>query len=231
MQHLAHFRFWLLILIGVMLAACGTSEYQKPIQTFSDATTLTQKSMHDYVDALVQQVRENRIKEAAAKPAGVRFQEGDCLSDSTHCRIVLLKSKDDPNPRLLSLQQPIPKILALMDAIKTYADGLQAIATSDTGAKAEASLAAVGGSLQNLAQLLGEQGKTLSAFSEPAAAAVGWIAGEYIDSARLDALRIATKDADPLIAQAVPIFEAAAKEVDIANRAALAETVSERCCR
>src|SRR5512135_1854006 len=140
MQYLAHFRFWLLILLGLTLAACGTSDYQKPVQTFSDATALTQKSLHDYVDALVQQVRENRIKEAVEKPAGVRFEGGDCLSDSTHCRIVFLKSKDDPSPRLLSLQQPIPKILALIDAIKNYADGLQALATSDSGAKAEASL-------------------------------------------------------------------------------------------
>ena len=210
----------------VLLAACGTSDYQKPIQTFSDATELTRQSLHGYTDALVAQVRDGRMQEALESPRSVKYEQGGCLVSSKRCRIVLQGEGEEP--KQLSPDEPIPKILALMDAIAAYADGLNAIATSDSAGKAEASLASVDGSLQQLASLAGQQGQALQGYAAPAAAAAGWIFGEYIDSVRYRALQDATKRADPVIGDAVRVLQDVAKEVNIANRAALAETVSKR---
>src|SRR5262249_31402237 len=142
-----------------------------------------------YGEAVTSQVRQVRQRESLSKPVGVRLATGDCLAGSNRCRVVLYKGPGDPSPRSLSPEFPIPKLIALAGSVKEYADGLQAIVASDSRAKAEAALASVNGTLQNLAKLVGDEGKSLEPFATPVAMAAGWIVGVYIDSVRIAALK------------------------------------------
>jgi hypothetical protein len=212
---------------AVLLAACGTGDYQKPVQTFAEATATAQKSLDGYVDALTAKVAEIRTKEAIANPGKVQIKSADdCIAESTekHCRIIFLNSKGQEKE--LPPADPIPKIRGLVGEIKAYADSLEAIATSDSASKAEASLASANGSLQNLAKLIEQKGTNLEAFAEPAASAAGWIVGAYTDHVRLEALRTATRNADGLIDASVKVFEKAAITAEVAVNTGLSETVS-----
>jgi hypothetical protein len=221
-------RLYCALAAAVLLAACGTGDYQKPVQTFAEATAAAQKSLDGYVAAVVSQAKEQRAAEAVEHSGKVEVQPDDCmLRGSARCRIVY-QLDNDPAPVPISPESPVSTITALMGSIGTYADGLQAIATSDSAEKAKTSLAATSGSLQNLAKLVESKGSNLEAFAEPAASAAGWIVGAYIDHVRLNALRDATARADPLIGRAVPVFESTAKVIADAAKAPFANAVTDR---
>jgi hypothetical protein len=223
---IAHLRICAAIAFSLLLAACGTADYQTPVKSFADATAAAQKSLDGYVDAVVAQAKQERAAEAVAHSDKVKVQAGDCLvQGSTRCRVIY-QSEDDPEPVPVSPESPVSSITALMRSINAYAGGLQAIATSDSAEKAKASLASTGGSLQNLAQLIGSK-QDLGAFAEPTAQAAGWVVGAYIDHVRLDALREATGKGDKLIAESVPIFEATAKVISDAAKIPLANAVTD----
>lgn len=222
------FRLGWCALVVLLGSGCAIADYEKPIKSFSEATDATQKALQSYGEAVTGQVRDARRREGLSTPAAVRIAAGDCLRESKRCRVVVFKSRTDPSPRELSPEFPIPLLVALAASIKEYADGLQAIVVSDSRAKAEASLASVNGTLQNLAKLAGEQGKALEGFAAPVAMTAGWIVGVYIDAVRIAALKRATKNADPLIAKAAEVFAIAAQRADASFRATLGEAVSTR---
>src|SRR5882724_372069 len=216
------------LVLSLVLTACSVDEYEQPIRDFSAATTSADKALGSYSQIVVQEVTKMRRAEASARPVAVQIARGDCLGDSARCRIVILRKRDEPDPRLLVPEQPIPTILSLMSEIKKYSDGLQAIVTADTTSKVEKSVDSVNGNLLNLAKLAGSDTKAFGNFATPAGEAVKWLFGVYIDSVKLHALRTATRNADPLIADAEPIFEEAMKQASNVTRDSLAETVSVR---
>ena len=193
------------LFLALLLAACGSpGDYQKPIQTFAEATTSARDSLRQYVVALDRQAEEALMEKAVKEHDNVEVPEGECAGISASpCHVVY---KAGAKSISLSPEFSAPNLLALFDAIKTYADGLQAIATSDSASKAEASLASTSGNLKALAELIDKQG-TASAYAEPVASGAAWLIGEYIDQIRLDALRSATQEADPLVAEAASYFE------------------------
>lgn len=215
-------------ILSLALAACSVTAYEEPIKTFSAATTAADKALAGYSDVVVAQVRKVRRDEAVAQPAGVRIAEGECQSDSSRCRILVYRSREDPAPRPLLPEQPIPNLLRLMREIRTYADGLQAIVAADTKAQVEKSVDSVNGNLINLAKIVGADAQSFGSFATPAGDAAQWLLGIYIDRVKLAALGTATGNADPLIAEAVPFFEAAMGEARNVTNAGLAEAVSVR---
>jgi hypothetical protein len=221
-------RFAVGSILGLALAACSVTAYEEPIKTFSAATTSADKALAGYSDVVVSQVRRVRREEAVAQPAGVRIAEGECQSDSSRCRILIYRNRDDPEPRPLVPEQPIPNLLRLMREIRTYADGLQAIVAADTKAQVEQSVDSVNGNLLNLAKIIGADAQSFGNFATPAGDAAQWLLGIYIDSVKLAALRAATGNADPLISLAVPFFDAAMREARNVTNASLAEAVSVR---
>jgi hypothetical protein len=221
-------RFAAGLMLCLVLATCSVTQYEQPIKDFSAATTSADKALRSYSQIVVKEVTDVRRAEAAARPVAVQIARGDCLGDSQRCRIVILRERNEPNPRLLVPEQPIPTILVLMDEIRKYANGLEAILTADTASKVEQSVDSVNGSLVNLAELVESDTKTFESFATPAGEAVKWLFGIYIDSVKLGALRTATRNADPLIAEAEPIFAEAMKQANNATRDSLAETVSKR---
>ena len=216
---------------GFTVSACSVAEYDPPIRTFSEAASSANTALSGYSDLAVREVGRIRREQALATPPGVRFMEEgeslDCQGDSRRCRIVILASRDDPNPRLIEPDPPIQNILILMNEIRKYGNGLQAIVAADTAAKVERSVDSVNGNLVNLAKLVG-QDKSFGSFATPAGEAIKWAFGAYINSVKLNALRTATQNADPLIADSVEVFTKAMEQADSITRVGLAENVSRR---
>jgi hypothetical protein len=216
---------------GFGVSACSVAEYEPPIKTFSEAASSANTALSGYSDLAVREVGKIRREQALATPPGVRFmQEGeakDCQGDSSRCRVVILANRDDPNPKLIEPEPPIQDILTLMNEIRRYGDGLQAIVAADTAAKVASSVDSVNGNLVNLAKLVG-QDKSFGSFATPAGEAIKWAFGAYINSVKLNALRTATQNADPLIADSVKVFTKAMEQADSITREGLAENVSRR---
>jgi hypothetical protein len=68
----------------------------------------------------------------------------------------------------------------------------------------------------------------LTEYTTPVGEAVNWLVGNYVAVAKLDGLRRATAEADPVIAEATRVIEASAKAGANVPKAALAEAVSMR---
>ena len=84
-----------------------------------------------------------------------------------------------------------------------YAQNLAAIVADDSAAQAQASVTATLGSVQTLANTvaaLDKKGTTsVPAFATPVGSAVNWVLGEYVNQVKLNALRTATREANPVI--------------------------------
>lgn len=210
-----------LSVLALLLAGCAIGDYRQPVEALASAATSSQQALSEYSEAITTQVRASRRQQALAAPNRVAWPDGDCISTSMQCRLNI-------DGQTLTPTSPIPNLLALLAEIKNYTDGLKAIVESDTRAKVETSLASANGSLQNLAKLVERPGINLEGFAAPVTAAAGWIAGVYIDHLRYEALKTATRNANPLIKQAVPILERVAAEASRAQHAMLAEVVSTR---
>lgn len=228
MTNVPHLRVSFALLFALVLAACGTTrEYQAPVKSFAVATGAAQQSLDQYLTAFSSQIKEVQIKAAVERPVRAQVERGDCLVDSERCRVMFRMSRDDP-PTSLSSDESFENISALLTEVKNYADGLNSIATSDSDEQAEAALASTKGNLENLAKLVAGEGAGAADFAEPVAAAAAWAASEYIDQVRLDALREATAEADPLVGRANVLFEGVSRRVSEAARADLANEVTAR---
>ncbi|MFM9845024.1 MAG: hypothetical protein ACKVOI_18840 [Dongiaceae bacterium] len=216
---------------GFGVSACSVAEYEPPIRTFSEAASSANAALSGYSNLAVKEVGRIRREQALATPPGVRFmREGetiDCQGNSNRCRVVILAQRDDPNPKLIDPEPPIQNILTLMNEIRKYGNGLQAIVAADTAARVERSVDSVNGNLVNLAKLVG-QDKSFGSFATPAGEAIKWAFGAYINSVKLNALRTATQNADPLIADSVSLFTKTMEQADSITRESLAETVRTR---
>jgi hypothetical protein len=219
-----------LIVSFIGLSACSVADYDEPIKTFSATASSADKSLKDYNDLILTQVGKVRHDRAMAQPVAVRVAKKECGPDSTRCHIVVLQGPNDPNPLPLVPESNADDLLLLMQLIKDYAAGLQAIVEADTASRVETSVDAVNGDVLKIADAVDpkNKNKAFGNYATPVGEAVKWAFGAYIDSVKLDALRTATRNADPLIAQAVPIFEATVQQVGNSNRASLAEVVSVR---
>jgi hypothetical protein len=140
----------------------------------------------------------------------------------------LLAQQGDPGPEPLLAPSPLVNSLQLMDQISQYAKGLQAIVDADTESAVDVSINSVDASLLKLAALVKPSNPNFESFSVPVSDSVKWIAGQYINSVKLDALRTATRNANPLIMKSVDIFRHEADAADKGVRATLAEEVSVR---
>ena len=78
----------LVVAIFVSFSACSVADYEKPISDFAEATT----AAADALDTLDQQITTLHIAalnaQVVANKKIVKFDDGDCQSGSTHCRLV-----------------------------------------------------------------------------------------------------------------------------------------------
>lgn len=217
------------LLVGV--TACSVTDYQQPIDRFAAASRSAETGLSalssDVTDAYTALLREK----AVAGDALVEVAPGDCLFNSTSCRLDVVTRDGITQP--LAPPPALANTLSLMASITAYADNLVALVSADTAAAVAANVNTTLGSLESLAATIEQAGGAkrpldLSGYETPVGNALRWITGQYVAFVKLDGLRRATADAQPVIAEATRVMEIAADTAAIVPRGTLAEILRER---
>ena len=213
------------IVILALLAgtsACSVTDYRQPINQFAAATKDAETAIST-LNSNVTKVRDEQLREQAVG-GELRVQEvpGDCLASSDQCRLQLLSRDRTTQP--LTPPPLMANMVALMQSITAYANNLVALVSADTAAAVAANVNATLGSVGNLAMTI-DKPVDLAHYETPVGEAAAWIVGQYTASVKVDGLRRATSDAQPVIAEATKVFETAAATAAMIPRTTLAEQV------
>jgi hypothetical protein len=209
----------LVLIAGCILvvAACSATDYSKPIKTFSDATASADSALADlnktataeYTDFLSRRARTDlRL--------AVKGKDGECELGSTRCRIALVDPNDPSKEQTFPPDPLLGNMVAVMGDINAYAQNLAALVADDSAEKAATDVNAALGSVEALANTIAKaEGKdkkkeTVPSFATPVGSAVNWLIGQYVNHVKLEGLRVATKQAKPVIERAAEIFKSAA---------------------
>lgn len=220
----------LALMAGLLLGACSTGEYGKPVNDFAAAT-------HDAATALAQLNTQLAASNAAVVEKGilnnsafvqpkVQGRDKDCLADSPRCRLELVDRKTNevtPYPP----QPPLVLMSQVMAQIDKYAANLKSLVEADTAHQAEAQVNAALASVQNLAQTLAGPEKPVPQFATPAGAAVNWVVGQYVEHVKFAGLQRATATAKPVVRDAANLFAKTSTLADLSPRADLADAVND----
>jgi hypothetical protein len=206
---------WTLALVG-----CSASDYSKPIATFADATTTADAALRDlnkaatdrYTALLSRRAIANKRSLLLARKDGGKT---DCGIGSARCRIVLIEDANRrENGLALVPDPPLDNMVAVMGDVNAYARNLAALVADDSAAQAATHVNAALGSVESLANTVADAGGkakgSVPNFATPVGAAVNWLLGKYADRVKLEGLRTATKEADPVIQSAAALFQDAA---------------------
>jgi hypothetical protein len=221
-------------LVGVVLVgltACSVTDYQEPITKFATASHNAETALNalntEVTDAYTALLRERAI----AGEALVEIAEGDCVVRSEHCRLNLFNRDESSEP--LTPPPVLGNMVALMESISIYADNLAALVSADTAAAVTTHVNAALGSVESLANTVEAAGGAkpavdLSAYRTPVGDAFRWIVGQYVATVKLNGLRRATREAQPVIAEATRTFEIAAEHAAVVPQALMAADVDKR---
>ncbi len=200
-----------------VIAGCSAANYSKPIVTFANATANANSALADlnkiataeYTEFLSQRARTNLHRT-------VKGKDGECEVGSARCRIVLVDPEDLSKEQLFPPEPLLGNMVAVMGEVNAYAQNLAAIVADDSAEKAAADVNAALGSVEKLANIVakaGGEGKAkepVPSFATPVGSAVNWLIGQYANYVKLEGLKVATKEAKPVIESAAALFELAA---------------------
>jgi hypothetical protein len=197
------------------LVGCSANNYSQPIATFADATKAADSALADLNKTATAQYMEFLSQRARTDlHLAVMARDGECDLTSTRCRIVLKDPNDPSKDQLFPPDPLLENMVVLMGDIDTYAQNLAAIVADDSATKAEASVNAALGSIETLANTVakadGKGTKTVPSFATPVGSAVNWLVGQYAEHVKLEGLKVATKEAKPVIERAAALFSSAA---------------------
>lgn len=217
------------LLVGV--TACSVTDYQEPINKFATASKDAETALNTLNSEAMDSYRALLQERAVAGEGLVEQQPGDCLAGSEHCRLDLVARDGSTQP--LTPSSALANMAMLMRSITNYADNLVALVSADTAAAVTTNVNATLGSIESLAETVEKAGGNpqqvnLSAYSTPVGEAASWLVGQYVAKVKLDGLRRATAEAQPVIAEAATVFETASEEAAVAPKATLAQAVEER---
>jgi hypothetical protein len=210
-------RFGLIAGCLLVIAGCSAANYSKPIATFAEATANAKSALSDlnktvtaeYTALLSQRARTN-LKQA------VKAKDGECQLGSARCRIVLVDPEDGKKEELFPPEPLLGNMVAVMGDVNAYAQNLAALVADDSAEKAAADVNAALASVEKLANTVANAGgkgkgkEPVPSFATPAGAAVNWLIGQYANYVKLEGLKVATKEAKPVIESAAAIFKVAA---------------------
>ncbi|MGD1876452.1 MAG: hypothetical protein ACFB13_03010 [Kiloniellaceae bacterium] len=211
----------------LVLAACSTADYSKPVNDFAAATGNAEQALvglNTEVTTGYKSVLDDRI---LGNRAFLRAASPECLTDSKRCRLTVTS---DAGNEFYPPEFPLQQMTLLMGRVNAYAGNLKALLEADTAAKVAGNVNAALGSIQNLAETVAKAGGPAStpvpAFATPAGAAVNWVVGQYVASVKVKGLRDATKAAKPVVRDAADLFALTASIIADVPRSTLAEEVS-----
>ena len=219
--------------VALLLGACSTAEYGKPVNDFAKATDDASTVLAQLNTQVTQAYGEVLERSILNRRALVRFQSGqgsqDCLTTSERCRleIVTRDGKVEPYPPV----PPLARMSLIMTQMNRYAANLKALVEADTARAVETDVNAALASTQNLAQILadlqgGGKSQPVPQFATPVGAAINWVVGQYVEHVKFAGLQRATSAAKPVVREAGGLFATTAGFVSDVARADLAEDVS-----
>jgi hypothetical protein len=224
-------RFGLIAGCLLAIAGCSAANYSKPIATFAEATANAKSALADlnntvtaeYTDLLSQRALTNRDLQ-------VKGKKGECGPKSTRCRIVLEHPEDASKEQLFPPEPLLGNMVAVMGDVNAYAQNLAALVADDSAEKAAADVNAALASVEKLAKTVDEAGgkgkgkEPIPSFATPAGAAVNWLIGQYANYVKLEGLKVATKEAKPVVESATALFKAGARVASDPLRADFTES-------
>lgn len=202
-------RFMIAASLLTLATACSATNYQRPVGDFSTATQNAQEALVALDQHVTQAYLEMLRSEVATNERLVRAKENECELTSERCRLVAVNAEGD-----LQLFPPEPllgNMITLMRAVAVYAQGLADIVNADTAEQVSTHVNATLGSINNLANTIDALASTnaaesASAYKTSLGKAVNWFVGQYVATIKIDALRQATRQAQPVIERATRIF-------------------------
>jgi len=215
----------------LLVAACSTADYSKPVNDFAAATSASKAALADLNTQVTQAYRGVLDATILRGDVLLRQKAGDCQVGSVRCRLVLVdKDRNEVEP--YPPEPPLARMSIVMTEIDAYAANLKALLEADTAQQASTQVNAALGSIQHLATTVasmnaeGGSSAEIPSFATPAGEAVNWVVGQYVEHVKLDGLRQATQAAQPVIRQAADLFTAAATFASDVPKIELANQVS-----
>lgn len=153
----------------------------------------------------------------------VAWASNECSLTSKACSLYF-KRPGDPEQRKLYVSSLMPKSVSFVNGVKDYAQALEQLERADAAADVRAAFSEAMGAMSAIAGAVNlPAGGVSTALAKPLSASVGWAFGQYQNELKYEAIRAATKTANPIIQQALPILDA---ELKFAREAQLAELES-----
>ena len=218
----------LVLLSAVLASACTTGQLQPTMTSLSGATALAQSKLVEQQRGLNEAMLAYTTKVALANPGlSARVESGDCRTSSARCRLWIAV----PGGRLPLTGTSGAEITQLMDGLVGYASDLAAIANAGNGAELAAatkatsnSIVALTGSIDSFATAAGISTPGLknlaTPLAEPLTQLVNIGLNQYVERRKIEAIRIAVFAMEPVLEEAVPVFDAiAVQSVEIARLA------------
>jgi hypothetical protein len=223
------------LVAAALLSGCA-SDYGEAVKAFHEAAAANEAAVvaNQKVlrDILIETEREAVLsREASLLPTG-------CRSDSIECTVKFVYKDSTLSLTPAQLDPPMQNIVALAGDLKGYAGALKAISDSDAISKIEAAVDETSGKLKKLVDTTGEVAKRLNVsaatvaratevdWSAPVSQSVKWAFGQYVQAAKVDALRTATQAAKEPVTDWVNIYRQADTAVRDSQKARLAQDIT-----
>ena len=213
--------------IGLLgLAACSVTDYQKPISDMAAAVDQSIASINKLDQRMTAARNEQWRKDIADETALLVAASGACSLGKPRCLLEILHKGSSQTSQFPSASV-IPKARAGLTGLNAYVANLRSIVEADTVNKVTASANSALGSLKNIETAIEEAGGPkaglVANFSEPTGSMINWLVGQYVDYVKVQALKKATKSAQPVIARLASFYDTiaeAAATYDLGNAAA-----------
>ena len=207
------------VVAGVTLTACTSEPYKEPVVTFAQAVNKSDEALAVLDSQLTE--AHAAVQRARALSGRYRVELKKCdhsIENSGKCLLLLQETDDEGRdigaPSKLQPDAKLTQVRALLGDIKSYADNLSAILNADTSQKVANAVTKALGSVEKLATSESLKGSSsdrkapIKDFATPTAAAVNWMVGKYVEVVKINALREATREADPIVYAATRVMTA-----------------------
>jgi hypothetical protein len=202
---------WLILPCGfasLLLSGCAdTDQFQAPIASFAAAADSSATSFSALDAASAANLTALRQAEAL-QVKRVAYAGSDCALTSKGCSLYFRQGTgSDPKP--VYVASVVPKSVAFINGIRDYANALNQLEKADATADVQSAFSSAMGTVSAVAGALNlPAGEASAMLNKPLSATIGWSFGEYQNQIKDEALKSATKAADPIIQQAMPILDA-----------------------
>ena len=202
--------------VVALAAGCSVADYEKPIGDLSAAveTSITAVTA---LDQHMTEVQNERWRKGIVAGTVLLTTEDDaCAIGTPGCALEV--EMTDGSTHVFPATSLMPKGRIGLQELKTYVANLKAIVDADTVEQIDKSTDETLGSLESLEAAIAkatgapDTGR-IARFQAPVAAAVNWLAGQYVDGVKFQALAHATREAQPVIDKLADLYATAASAV------------------